>query len=450
MYSAGATFFVFAAGSYASTYVRCYMLLIVPGLFAGRGRALLMTISVGLLLDGPVANLNANIQLVTKFVVCMYEQMKVVACQLKTSFADVSNNATSILEQVHNATEERLTNFAYEAGEIAKTATRIKAASVQMNHVIAMAKDTFWCKNTAGDIAWKIFAGIGFQLGTIAAADSMCDHLSIFKKLQPGDDADSILKWTQKLNPDMDSLSITKENYGDLLQTQSTANIMDRLVNSVQNFFDSLEFIFSLIKIGFYVLSLSYMLYAANEYLVKYLCDDAFDNMFVNGNLDKGQPEKLLPLRKWESREKYQMTSTKKCLKLSSDEYKRIGLLLIIPALFCLATIGIIMADHTFASYIDLLEQNGKFGISFNGAELGVQLNGLLKAVENGEIPEMNLQLQAFDLSTDPCLPVPVKTDWKPLVHIFVLLSLTVISCFLDAYLQRIRSQICNMFYPER
>ena len=239
MYSAGATFFAFAAGSYASTYVRCYMLLIVPGLFAGRGRALLMTISVGLLLDGPVANLNANIQLVTKFVVCMYEQMKVVACQLKTSFADVSNNATSILEQVHNATEERLTKIADEAGEVAETATRIKAASLQMNHVILQAQDHFWCENTAGDIAWKVLTGISLQFVTLAAAENACNYLSKFKKLQPGDDADSILKWTQKLNPDMDPLSITKENYGDLLQTQSTASIMDKLVNSVQNFFGS-------------------------------------------------------------------------------------------------------------------------------------------------------------------------------------------------------------------
>ena len=144
------------------------------------------------------------------------------------------------------------------------------------------------------------------------------------------------------------------------------------------------------------------------------------------------------------------MTSTKKCMKLSTQEYKSIGLRIIVPLLFFLATIAIIVGDHLFASFIDVLKENGKFGISFNGMEQGVQLNGLLDEADNGEIPMLNLNLAAFDLSTDPCLPKPLKTDGVKLIPLIILVVLSLVSCFLESYIQRLRSQICNMFYPER
>ena len=192
------------------------------------------------------------------------------------------------------------------------------------------------------------------------------------------------------------------------------------------------------------------MLFRANQYLVQYLSDDSFDNMFVNDALDEGFSEKLLPLRNWEMKEKYQMTTTRKCMKLRKEEYKRIGLLVTPSLLFLLMTIAIIMADYLFASFIDVLKEHGKFGISFNGMEQGVELNGLLTETVNGEIPILNLKLEAFDLSTDPCLPVPTRTDWTQLAPLIGLVGASLISCFLDAYIQRLRSQICNLFYPTR
>ena len=192
------------------------------------------------------------------------------------------------------------------------------------------------------------------------------------------------------------------------------------------------------------------MLFRANQYLVQYLSNDSYDNMFVNETLDDGYNDKLLPLRNWERKEKYQLTTTRKCVQLKEEEYKRIGLLVTPPLLFLLTTIGIIMADYLFASFIDVLKEHGKFGISFNGMEQGIELNGLLTEAADGAVPILNLKLEAFDLSTDPCLPVPVRTNWKQLAPLIGLVAASLISCFLDAYIQRLRSQICNLFYPER
>ena len=60
------------------------------------------------------------------------------------------------------------------------------------------------------------------------------------------------------------------------------------------------------------------------RYMIKYHSDDAFDNMYIDSNLkrlwkEEGY-EKLTPIRNWERKEKYQMTSTFKCLKLSRKD----------------------------------------------------------------------------------------------------------------------------------
>ena len=445
------------------------MLLIVPGLFAGRGRALLMTISVGLLLNGPIANLNTNIQQVTKSFICMYEQMKVLACRYKTTYSGMFENVISNMEKIHKETEQRLTECAETvAGEAANEAKKIQKENEEFVSKIKEEIDDNKRKARgvgdtachAGFILGTVFTFLfnplagGAHIGACIAKDKMQSAIASMPDVSmdelPKQNLDRLISWAKDLYSNIDPLEINKKSIGDMLQTRSTASIREKLIQSTQRFFDGLKFIFANIKVVFYSLSLMYMLYQANQYLTKYLSDDTYDNMFVNESLDEGYAEKLLPLRRWESKEKYQMTSTKKCWKLSTQEFKSIGLRIIPPLLFFLATIAIIVGDHLFASFIDVLKKNGKFGITFNGMEQGVRLNGLLDEAANGEVPMLNLNLAAFDLSTDPCLPKPVKTNWVQLVPLIALVIISLVSCFIESYIQRLRSQICNLFYPER
>ena len=457
----GGTCAVLGISSCFSTGMRCYMLLIIPGLFAGRGRSLLMTISVGLLLDGPIANLNTNIQLVTKAFLCMFEQMKGLACRYKTSYSNIFENVINTLQQIHEETERQLTQIADEAIKQAGAAKEeAKKAKREMEEKLKVIKDKIDNAkkklrglNVLGDVASVGCKGVSFVAGIFGGSVN-CDGVKVNLPDIPVDvndiNLDGLENWAKDLFPNMDPLDINRKSVGDLLQSQSISNIRDKLINVTKRFFEILQYVFSNIKLGFYMISIVYMLFRANQYLVQYLSDDSFDNMFVNETLDDGYNDKLLPLRNWEMKEKYQMTTTRKCVQLKEEEYKRIGLLVTPPLLFLLTTIGIIMADYLFASFIDVLKEHGKFGISFNGMEQGIELNGLLTEAADGAIPILNLELEAFDLSTDPCLPVPVRTDWKQLAPLIGLVAASLISCFLDAYIQRLRSQICNLFYPER
>ena len=61
-----------------------------------------------------------------------------------------------------------------------------------------------------------------------------------------------------------------------------------------------------------------------------------------------------------------------------------------------------------------------------------------------------SINITAFNLTTDVCLPVPTPTNTEKLIPIYVLLSFCFFTCGLEAYTSRLRCKICNFFYPER
>ena len=63
----------------------------------------------------------------------------------------------------------------------------------------------------------------------------------------------------------------------------------------------------------------------------------------------------------------------------------------------------------------------------------------------------VSIKLEAFDLSTDPCLPHSLGTGYNSAhTWLIVIMVVCILSTFFSAYSARWRSQICNMFYPKR
>ena len=60
------------------------------------------------------------------------------------------------------------------------------------------------------------------------------------------------------------------------------------------------------------------------------------------------------------------------------------------------------------------------------------------------------IKVKAFDLTTDPCLPKPKSTDKSMIGWIIFINLFCFLTCLIEAYTCRWRSQICNMFYPNR
>ena len=95
---------------------------------------------------------------------------------------------------------------------------------------------------------------------------------------------------------------------------------------------------------------------------MSYHCDDSFDNMYIDDNIRKlwkfsNDYQKLTPLRNWEKREKYQVSQD---IKLNKKEIQKV-LRLLIPTLFFITLSAcILIADYSLASFLDILEENGK------------------------------------------------------------------------------------------
>ena len=80
----GATTLLLSVSSIYSPSLRCKMLLIIPGLFAERGRSIVLwTFSSGLLIDGPIRSIYVNLQRLYDTVICMYKLTLKKACQSK-------------------------------------------------------------------------------------------------------------------------------------------------------------------------------------------------------------------------------------------------------------------------------------------------------------------------------------------------------------------------------
>ena len=59
------------------------------------------------------------------------------------------------------------------------------------------------------------------------------------------------------------------------------------------------------------------------------------------------------------------------------------------------------------------------------------------------------IQITKVDLTTDPCLPIPKSTANDMIGWILFIITFCLVTCLLEAYTARWRSQICNLFYPD-
>ena len=59
------------------------MLLVVPGLFAGRGRAIMFTLATEVLIAGPLGSIEENLGKLVNTGLCLYKEAKNVACLTK-------------------------------------------------------------------------------------------------------------------------------------------------------------------------------------------------------------------------------------------------------------------------------------------------------------------------------------------------------------------------------
>ena len=79
-----------------STHMRCIILIMVPTLFTGKGRAVFMTIIFAMLLSGPVVNIAYNAQQASESMACtqelIYNQTQILRRQLEEPIRQIEQH----------------------------------------------------------------------------------------------------------------------------------------------------------------------------------------------------------------------------------------------------------------------------------------------------------------------------------------------------------------------
>ena len=102
--------------------------------------------------------------------------------------------------------------------------------------------------------------------------------------------------------------------------------------------------------------------------MIEYKSDYSFDNKYINENIKRlwteGDRPELTPIRKWELLENYQITTS---YKLTNSEVTQIFVLLFPCILFTIVSLAIMIADATLYHFMDIIQENGKFAITYAG-----------------------------------------------------------------------------------
>ena len=452
----------------------------IPSLLTRRGRGFLLTFVITLVLQGPMNNIQFNLQEVVRCITCMYQQIKDLAQNFETenidlidqvfrSFDDMSdmvNKSKKTLDSLlTTANRDQANKIRRAKEEIERKSRKAKAAVDRFNDILN--KPASAICDTAGKVAGGIANfGIGLwntvsgwfgnrnkarkvktdwwcKVKMINIPEINAPNLDVSEKLT------EVLKKVQGDTKVFDQ-DLNLDQIKDKLQSSSIKDIRDRLTSIFQTVMSLIKLIGRWWSKVFY-LSILFVIFDALLYQHKYYTDNDFDNKIIDGNIrklwtvDQGEGfKKLTPLRNWERQDRYQNNID---WKLSERERKDLALSTFPTLIVFMSTVGVVVVDLVFGEILRTFAENSKFGIYYPGMEQKISFSSFL---DDGDTSSNILRIRAFDLRSDPCLPKysPPKTNKN--YYIFLLLLFCGLSCFIDAYFSRFRAMICNMFYPER
>ena len=438
-----------ALGGFLSLKLKTIFLLMVPALLANRGRSVLLSIGFGLLLRGPVGNIESNIQEGAESLVCMYEQMEELAL-------NYTRQATTITDDI----EELIQEFESTVNDMQKHMEKeISNATEEYRLMIEKVSNSLEKLEAIKRVGQKLDAKCDNVVGVVTLGikdcsapdwdqlDSIEEEIKEAMKKGLNDTINSIKNGVDIVDIDIPSLVGKLDGHNIEEIKESLKNILRvtfQLIWKAMTIFEKLLYFLIFLSIN-----------DARLYIKKYFLNDSFDNRLVDENIKRlwrretvkmGRTmDKLTPLRNWEKRKKFRTTFDKKLSKL---ERKKL-LVTVVPTLvFSLAVIAVIAFDFLQVKLMQLVKENGEYGIAYDGMTAGVGFSTAFGNFNKSSASSMNIR--GFDLSTAECLPNVQQVEAIYLIKLGCTIVALFISSLLNAYTTRLNSKICNLFFKER
>ena len=452
------------ASSFTSRRVRCTMVLVIPTLLTRRGRALMITLTLGLLVQGPIRTLRFNIKEIGRAFTCMFDELMKLASHVLTQFGEVLSQFQIILEEIKillelytKRLEADLSDEAKkELAEAQKSITKIKAAATKAANAITF-PDSFCSgvmssstamgskiKKLAISFSEYVLKLVGQNSNTGSGnskRDVCAATVSLGKFTMSQLSKEKLEEFLTKIGADVDLSKVrTTTELAKELDTTSVDYIRTEFQELFDNALDTF-LVFTVWVSKILYLTILLLAYDAHQYLTHHYCDDSFDNMMVDDNLKYLRRKKVTPLRQWEIKEQYFHATD---VTLTTDELINMVIISLSSIFSTLFITLVVVADYLLSTALRAFKENSKLAVSFPGLEQGLTLSSEL------EKSDKTIEVEAYDFSLDPCIPNGRKSPPRFLWPLYAVLFCCLLSCALEAYFSRMRAIICNAFYEKR
>ncbi|XP_072916016.1 E3 ubiquitin-protein ligase DCST1 [Hemitrygon akajei] len=482
-----------ALGWSISAYYRCAILVMLPNMLGGEGRGILLLLLISAIMEGPMSNIEKNIEVVSESVSCTVElqinhtkllwkmmllPMKNIilnmmddsqkfgkgTMQVKSSFNEVNNQIISKegydISKAQSDKERNLTTQ-----KLFERNTKMRCEFI-VTKAIRRCKLWFETKHIA--CLDKIPIPIFNHLFCVPMVfDFMCNIMKVMnpwcKDRIPVDSNfgqlyDKVNGSVEKLNQDFTAeMAVNKTEQesvigANLTRAEITQTVHEELLKKRTLLEKFISVIKLLISFYFFILFISAFLYIYN-----FNKDIRYDNIYISTYFRQIDARRrvmdrryLLPLRKAEQCDVIFPWQ----LKFHSEELRTLllGIIQYIPIILVLITLFVL--DWLLFTMLDIIQRHSYLEYNFSEShhlEIKVRGNSVLANLIRRAVVAFNNTIDIQTVSNNlQCLPKPHKMKQSSIYITLLPMGGIILFCFLQVYSFRLRRVIAAFCFPKR
>ncbi|KAL4236473.1 DC-STAMP-like protein [Mactra antiquata] len=447
---------------------RCIMALVIPNFFTSRGRAVMMSIILSLLLTGPIQNISDNARETGSSMACIAEvvtnQTKYLHQQLEEPIQKMIQYAEK-KQKALDVAQQDITNVVDVIRTRWKTIeTSLKEVSNQINKLHQE------CGSSVNDLYKSCKSEACKSISFLDVSSSTCSPVcSPFESLSSACDglkfSDTFATASKRMGEEFDKVDnyfkadvVVKGDFSAIANSsENTADIKHAIENDIAR--TVLTFT-QLTTIAKKIMSITLLLMFCQSYWYfrNYMAKDSYDNAYITKEfieLDKGKTNAgetpVLPLKKRELTKYIQSRS----IKLTHDESAACQKGLVQVFVLAILCTVVIAGDYCLYFILDLINQYGSVMVNLNAVvdfKITIKGKGPISDFYRILLGDFDLSKQySNDVNVGGCLPNPSSPSQSYSTTAFIVLHVVLLTVvILRGYGMRLRRKIAAYYYPEQ
>uniref|UniRef100_UPI00398F5CA2 E3 ubiquitin-protein ligase DCST1 n=1 Tax=Pristiophorus japonicus TaxID=55135 RepID=UPI00398F5CA2 len=476
-----------------SSYYRCSIMIMVPNMLGGEGRGILLMLLMAVILQGPILNIQHNIQVVGKSVGCtvelqinhtkklwkmMLSPVRKIVQNMKENGKEFGEGTKKVKDSFHDVNTEIISDQGYDPskdsnkGKLNFTTQKMFEMRTKMRCEfivdVGIQRCKKWFKQKHEACMLKLVVPLFNHLFCLPMTFTfLCNIMKVMtpwcKNRIPVDSNfgqlyDKINNSVDNLNKDFTTtMAVSKIEQESLIganvtKAEITETVLEEL-NKKRTLLENIVLVFKLLaSLTFLILFISsfWYTYTFNQ-------DIRYDNIYVStyfrqidARRRKADRRYLLPLKK---AERLDVIFPWQC-RIHAKEMQTLVIGLIQSSPIILTVICLFVLDWLLFTMLDIIQRHSYLEYSFRESHhLEIAVGGtsilanLIRRAVSAFNTTVNVKVESNNLH---CLPVPHKISRDDIVLSTVPMLGLVLFCFMQVYSFRLRRVIAAFCFPKR